>query len=190
MILILDCTNQHHPLLREEFVHPVQILVEGAGYETHVIPLDTRTLPAETKAVILTGTALMDNRFLKIGLPDPLKIWDGPVLGICAGMQLLVLSHGGSLIPCEKIGMTEIAVIKDDPVFSGKDRFVAWELHRSGVEGTGDFEVIARSASGVQGIKLLNKPWYGMLFHPEVRNEWLLINFLKSCVCDKTHHLN
>lgn len=182
MILILDCTRQDLPLLKPEFVHPVQSILKTAGYETAVLPLHTRTLPDGIKAVILTGTALMDHQFLKVGLPDPLMQWNGPVLGICAGMQLLAMTVGGSLIPSEKIGMTEITVIKDDPVFAGKDRFNAWELHQSGVEVTGECEILARSASGVQGIKLNDRPWYGVLFHPEVRNEWVLENFLKTYV--------
>lgn len=188
MIIILDCTGQDIPLLKAEFVHPVISIVEAAGYETEALPLNTKTLPHDTKAVILTGTTLMDHQFLKIGLPDQLMHWNGPVLGICAGMQLLAVTCGGSLIPSEKIGMTEITVIKEDPVFIGKERFNAWELHQSGVEVTGAFEVIARSASGVQGIKLLERPWYGVLFHPEVRNEWVLINFLKTYVHTEPVH--
>ena len=180
MILILDCTGQDLPLLKAEFVQPVASIIEAAGYETRVLPLGNQILPDNTRAVILTGTALRDNQFLKVGLPGPLVRWTGPVLGICAGMQLIAVTFGGSLFPYEKIGMTEITVMRDDPVFSGKDRFNAWELHQSGVEIDGEFEVLARSASGVQSIKHQNKPWYGVLFHPEVRNEWVLTNFLKT----------
>ena len=182
MIGILDCTRQDLPLLQTEFVHPVRNIVKEAGYEARVFPLDTPALPDDLQAVILTGTALQDHRFLHAGFPCHLLKWEGPILGICAGMQLLSVSFGGELFPCEMIGMIEITVIQDDPVFSGKDRFNAWELHQSGVKVPEECEVLARSDSGVQGFRFRHRPWYGVLFHPEVRNEWVILNFLKTYV--------
>ena len=180
MILILDCTNQDIPLLREEFVKPVHNIVRIAGYETTILPLGTRSLPQETKAVILTGTALKDHTYRTTGLPLDLLSGALPTLGICAGMQLIALSCGGRLIQNETIGMTEITAVTHYPVFSGRERFNAWEMHQSGVEVDGECEIIATSVSGVQGIKLRQKPWYGFLFHPEVRNEWLILSFLRE----------
>jgi GMP synthase (glutamine-hydrolysing) len=180
MILVLDCTRQDRPLLRDEFVSPVTGIVSGAGYETRVAPLDTLLMPAGVRAVILTGTALMDCEYLRIGLPGWLFSWGGPVLGICAGMQLLVISADGELVPEERIGMAEISSNTDDPLFSGKERFNAWEMHRSGVIVSGGMRILATSASGVQAIRYLDRPWYGVMFHPEVRNEWVILNFLRQ----------
>ena len=184
MILILDCTRQDIPLLREEFVTPIRTIVQNAGYETIVHTLNTTALPDGIQGVILSGTALMDHDYLKIGLPEWLLSWKGPVLGICAGMQLIAVSFGGELIPGENIGMTEITVTHDDPIFDGKKQFSAWELHQSMVTIPETIVIIAQSASGVQGIRLSDRPWYGVLFHPEVRNEWLIANFLNFSI----HH--
>lgn len=181
MILILDCTRQDIPLLRDEFVIPVMNIIQKAGYETVVQALDSRSMKRGSQAIILSGTSLMDHEFLKVGIPEWLLSWNGPVLGICAGMQLIAISSGGKLIPCEKIGITEITVVREDPVFSGKTRFDAWELHQSSVIIPETVLVLARSASGIQGIRLSDRPWYGMLFHPEVRNEWVILNFLQNC---------
>ena len=179
MILILDCTRQDIPLLREEFVNPIRNIVQDAGYETTVHPLNTLTPPDGVQGVILSGTALMDHDYLKTGLPEWLLSWKGPVLGICAGMQLIAVSFGGTLIPGENIGMTAITVTRDDPIFYGKERFNAWELHQSMVTIPETIAIVAQSVSGIQGIRLSGRPWYGVLFHPEVRNEWVILNFLK-----------
>lgn len=178
MILVIDCTRQDLPILRDEFVTPVMTIVMQAGYETCSQPLASEIIPENLQAVILTGTALKDDEFLKSGLPQWLISWTGPVLGICAGMQLIAISAGGEIIPGEKIGMAEISVTGEDPVFFGKTRFNAWELHRSGVIVPDTTTVLAISPSGVQAIRRADRPWYGLLFHPEVRNEWVILNFL------------
>lgn len=182
MILILDCTRQDLPLLKDEFVQPVLQIIRQAGYEARIEPLNSPNMPPGCNAVILTGTALQDHEFLATGLPKWLLGWTGPVLGICAGMQLLAMSAGGELIADEKIGMTEITVMKDDPVFSGRDRFNAWELHKSGVVVPQSVHILARGATGVQALRYADRPWYGVLFHPEVRNDWVIRRFLEVYV--------
>ncbi len=181
MIVILDCTRQDLPLLKQEFVSQVASIVERGGHQVMVLPLTTTEVPDNLQGVILTGTALKDDQYLVHGIPKWLMKWTGPVLGICAGMQLIVVAGGGTIIPSEKIGMTEITVTSDDKIFSGKERFHAWELHQSGVKPTESMKVLARSASGVQAVLCPDRPWYGVLFHPEVRNEWVIINFLEIC---------
>jgi GMP synthase (glutamine-hydrolysing) len=123
----------------------------------------------------------MDNVFQKNGLPQCIKEWTGPVLGICAGMQLLALHAGGSLIPGEEIGMTEIRAVGNDQIFNGKECFSAWELHKYQVLIPDSCITIADSQSGIQAFRYSDKPWYGMLFHPEVRNEWIIDNYLTLC---------
>ncbi len=181
MIAILDCTNQDLPLLKPEFINPIASIVQGSGYHSVVLPLAAHEMPDDLKGVILTGTALMDNQYLTIGLPEWLLDWAGPVLGICAGMQLIALTYGGRLVPSERIGMTEIRCTFSDQILEGKEQFTGWELHRSGIEVNGAVTVLARSASGIQMIRANDRPWYGLLFHPEVRNEWLITNFLDIC---------
>lgn len=178
MILIIDCTCQDHPLLRDEFVKPLENVVRKAGYLFRTISLAEKSNPGCVNGVILSGTAIRDHEFLKEGLPQWFDTYNGPVLGICAGMQLLTLSSGGSLIPDMKIGMAKIQVIGEDILFSGKESFEAWELHKSGVVVGNSCLVLATSQTGVRGFKMMDLPRYGVLFHPEVRNEWIIHNFL------------
>lgn len=181
MILIIDCTCQDFPMLMEEFVKPITSIVRNAGYEVQILPLNTEYPPDEIQGIILTGTALMDDQYLETGLPDWVVRWTGPVLGICAGMQLIATSFGGRIIPCKEIGMTDITILKSDPLFSGRDLMNVWELHQSGVWIPESFNTLARSTAGVQVFRLQTRPWYGVLFHPEVRNEWIITNFLEYC---------
>lgn len=178
MILIIDCTRQDLPLLRDEFVTPIRNIVQKAGYQALTQPLRDAHPVEGIEGVILTGTALQDREYLTTGIPDWLAVWDGPVFAIGAGMLLLITSAGGSLIPSEKIGMAEISVTRGDPVFAGWERFTAWELHQEGVTIPPSFREIARSGSGTRAVRSADHPRYGVLFHPEVRNEWIIQNFL------------
>jgi len=104
-----------------------------------------------------------------------------PVLGICAGMQVLVRAYGGDVHPRAGIGMAEQQVIAPDPLLTGKDRFPAYELHSLSVAQPTSFRVLGISPSGVQIIRHQYRPAYGVMFHPEVRNEWLIRRFLSLC---------
>ncbi len=188
MILIIDCTDPKVPLLKDEFVQPIITIVRQAGYELNTLTLASKNPTQEFQGVILTGTALMDHQYLNIGLPEWLKEWKGPVLGICAGMQMIAIASGGGVIPSEEIGMTDITVTKADPLFADTSTLSVWELHQSGVWISEKCTVLAQSPSGIQAFKLQEKPWYGLIFHPEVRNEWIFTNFLKLCNSKENEH--
>ena len=129
------------------------------------------------RQIILSGTALKDTATLSQPEKfDWLKETEKPVLGICAGMETIGVVFGCALIRCLEIGMTPISVVKENPFFSGD--FKAYSLHSYCVEPSEDFEVLAKSAKCIQVIKHKNKPIYGVLFHPEVRNPELIKRFI------------
>ena len=128
----------------------------------------------------MCGTALMDNDFLM----DTegfhwLKEIRKPVLGICAGMQMIGEVFGGRIVRESGIGMHEVKVEADDRIFGGRKGFTAYEMHSSTVETPNNFSVLAVSDRRPVVIRHIEKEIYGALFHPEVRNDWFVKNFLE-----------
>jgi GMP synthase (glutamine-hydrolysing) len=74
--------------------------------------------------------------------------------------------------------MTEIATLQENPLFSSS--FKAYGLHNFSVAPAEDFDVLAESAQCVQAIKHRQKNIYGVLFHPEVRNQEILQRFVST----------
>ena len=184
MILVVDLSYRPGSLSLDEFVAPVERIVQKEGDPTrirHYLDLSQPDIVAADGA-ILCGTALKDFGYLEgIEKFAWLLTFSRPVLGICAGMQVLVRAYGGEVHPVTGIGMAEQQVVAPDPLLAGKDRFPAFELHRLSVAPPPSFRVLAVSPSGVQIIRHQERPVYGVMFHPEVRNEWLIRRFLSLC---------
>ncbi len=95
-----------------------------------------------------------------------------PVLGVCRGMQMLVVYHGGELVPVSgHIGSRhELKVIKQSrlPLLTGE---LVNSYHGFGVlpENTGEgLEVLATSADGLVEAVAHNKhKQFGIMWHPE-----------------------
>lgn len=181
MILLADLSFRPHSLGEEEFVHPIAEIVRTHGQEVqirHYREVNGRDRE-EAEAVVLCGTALKDH-----GYADRLESfrWVGegslPCLGICAGMQVLGMLEGGRRMTAEEIGMTEIRRIREDPLLNGHSRFAAYALHRFSVALPASFVVLAVSDRCPQLVRQRGTLRYGTLFHPEVRNEWVVERFL------------
>ncbi len=177
MILIIDMCYEKDSLSNLEFVQPIRRIVEAANKKTKVVhfsELNDRWIGSSEK-VIMCGTALKDNEFVyHVDKFQWLKHCQKSVLGICAGMQMITLVFGGKIIKQKEIGMTQI-IAKDD-IF-GDTMVSAYEMHGNGVTLPKGFTLIAENLTGIQAIKKENI--YGIIFHPEVRNKQLVLNFLK-----------
>ena len=174
MILIVDM-NFRGSLGFYEFVLPLCDIVEPVEYEvkhySEVIDVE------KYEKVILSGTPLKDFGYLKdMKLFEWIRDCDVPILGICAGMQVIGLVFDSSLKLCQEIGMTEIVILKENHLFSSI--FRAYELHTYGIIPSDNFEILAVSEKCIQGIKYKGKKMYGVLFHPEVRNKDIVNQFI------------
>jgi GMP synthase-like glutamine amidotransferase len=184
MILVVDLCDRNHVLSRDEFVLPIARIVQGSDR----VPVirHYRTLTEEERiaadGIILCGTALKDNEFIRH--PEEFRWLEEdrvPVLGICAGMQVLVTTFGGQIRAGGEIGMTLIHTLLPDPLLEGKSEFHAYELHNFSPIFPDSFRLLAESSGYPQVIRHRSLSLYGVLFHPEVRNEWVVERFLDRC---------
>jgi GMP synthase (glutamine-hydrolysing) len=129
--------------------------------------------------IILSGTPLKDNATLsQLEKFQWIATCIKPILGICAGMQTIGLVFGSSLTKCLGIGMTEIRTLKENPLFSAS--FNAYALHNFSVTLAENFDALAESAQCVEAVKHRRQNVYGVLFHPEVRNQETLQRFVST----------
>jgi len=173
MILIVDMNSKQLSSL--EFVEPLKNIVmkfdncETKHY-TDAIELD------RYDKIIISGTALKENDYFKPTLFEWVEEFQRPILGICAGMEILGILFGSKLINCKEIGMQKITTIKDNKLFSSE--FNAYELHNYSLDPSEDFEVLSTSKNCIQAIKHKEKEIYGVMFHPEVKNKEIIQRFL------------
>jgi GMP synthase (glutamine-hydrolysing) len=183
VILLIDLCYREDSLGFEEFVLPIRRIVRKSGFSSREIHY-SRTVPSEisgSDAIVLCGTPLADNQFLvDIRQFSWLPACPVPVLGICAGMEVLTLVHGGRLDNCIEIGMTPVRVTGEEPFLGRTGEFPAYELHGFGCHVPEEFRVLAESDRCVQVIRHESRPQWGVMFHPEVRNDWVVEQFLAS----------
>jgi GMP synthase-like glutamine amidotransferase len=180
MILIVDMNSKENAFGFFEFVLPIVAIAEELEKceVKHYLEVNERNLNGYDK-IILSGSALKDTATLNqtvqfMWIKDCAK----PILGICAGMQTVGLVFGGRLEKCREIGMTEIATLKANLLFSS--RLKVYSLHNYAILPSDEFDVLAESAKCVQAIKHTQKDIYGVLFHPEVRNKEVVQRFIHA----------
>ncbi len=178
MILIVNMNDKRHSLALCEFVLPIASIVKRHDkYEVkHYSELQAKKLGKYSK-IILSGTTLKEDKYLgDIKRFGWLKDFSRPVLGICAGMQVISLVFGSSLSKCKEIGMVNIRTVKENKLFSGS--FEAYALHNCAVKPSASLEILAESSGCVQAVRA--REVYGVLFHPEVRNKGIIGKFLEE----------
>jgi GMP synthase (glutamine-hydrolysing) len=184
MILLVDLSWKQHSLSRDEFVGPVARIVSGAGEdwrEAHFSGITAEDFSG-ADGIILCGTALRDNVFAEhVQEFSWLQEVSVPVLGICAGMQALSLVYSGTLRPACEIGMTTVRVTHPDPLLPDQPAFEAYELHSFACDPPPGWVVTAVSDRCVQAIRHPDRPLYGVMFHPEVRNDLVVERFCTLC---------
>lgn len=179
MILIVDMNWKRDSLAFNEFVSPIVSAVQPIEdcKVKHFLEIEPAELKGYSK-IVLSGTALKDHATLKqIDKFNWIKTCGKPLLGICAGMQTISLVFGEPLRSCLQIGMAEIKTLKENPLFQGD--FKAYALHNYSVGACKNFENLAQSTKCIQTIKHKQKNIYGVLFHPEVRNQEILKQFIQ-----------
>lgn len=160
MILIINiCKEIFHEL---EFVKPIEDILKdnSINFNTkHYLNLTESDIKTADK-IIICGTSLKDNEFLNhVDKFDFLLKFNKPVLGICGGSHIIGLLLGYEKKEQKEIGMKELE-LKDE--FLGVRGWIqVYHLHQLCVLP----EVFHKDN------------FYSVLFHPEVRNKEMIVNF-------------
>ncbi|RLE47708.1 hypothetical protein DRJ25_01735 [Candidatus Woesearchaeota archaeon] len=176
ILLVNTCAEKLHYF---EFVRPVEDILRKNGFSfvtKHYSEISENDLSLADK-VIICGTSLKDNQFLKdIKKFSWLRDFEKPVLGICAGMQLIGVLFGGKLKKKTEIGFFEEVFDRSFLGLSGKVQ--VYHLHNNFVDFSAldDFEVFSKGQIP-QAVKHKKKSIFGVLFHPEVRQKSLISEF-------------
>ncbi len=188
MILIVDLCGERGSLSRFEFVHPISAIVEKYGEmagTVHVSDLSSAAAKA-ADGIVLCGTAIKDHAWQGLlGELEWLRDVRTPVLGICAGSQLIAALHGGVVSPWPVIGMQATTVLEEDKVLGKERSFEAYHLHNLGHSLPPGFRLLAGTEERAEAFRHTERPIWGVLFHPEVRNERIVEAFTDLCHRDR-----
>ena len=180
MILIVNVCSDG--LSYFEFVKPVEDIIRKAEIDSvtrHFLSLNPRDI-SQAEMVILCGTAMKDFGYLdNMGKFKWITELDKPVLGICAGMQILGKLYDCNLLERTRIGRYRVKIVRKNSLTS-KDEFYSYFLNSMAVEPSEDFETLGQSGNFRCMFEHRYKRFYGCLFHPEVLNPEIITNFVQK----------
>ncbi len=176
VLVVSLCKYELH---ESEFVRPVlNILIDNCiNYSFKNYKDINSDLVEYFDKIILCGTGLLDNDFLNnLNNFNWILNYNGDILGICAGMQILGLVYGGNLKKKTEIGFYSEEFNFNFLGLTGKKE--VYHLHNNYIC---DWEKIGFKVYSTSNIPQAVKrnSFYGVLFHPEIRNKDLILNFLK-----------
>jgi GMP synthase (glutamine-hydrolysing) len=178
MILIINvCKEKLHYL---EFVKPVEDILKSNNIDfitRNYLEVGDDILEKADK-VIICGTSLKDNDFIKhLESFSWIKEFNKSILGICAGMQIIAGVFEFKLKKNPEIGFFKEIFDKDFLGLSGEQE--VYHLHNYYSEFSDDFEVYCKNQKIIQAVKHKQKEIYGVLFHPEVRQKNMILEFAR-----------
>jgi GMP synthase (glutamine-hydrolysing) len=189
-IIILDFGSQYTQLIARR-VRECKVYSEIYPYNSGLDAIRG----ASPKGIILSGSpASVYNQKAPLISKDIFNL-NIPILGICYGMQILCLLHGGDVEAHHKreYGNAELTIDSNQDLFAGfplSENIQVWMSHGDRVKSIPKgFDVIGHSSnSPYAATRLKSKQFYGVQFHPEVvhtpQGKRILENFLlRICKC-------
>lgn len=194
-VLVLNTHTGPNP----DFLHPLQRFIDKHGLKSTLISGHARKDPQNYQGfkIILSGVPLSADYSLstpatKAQISDHygwIKNWQGPVLGICYGHQILAHLFGGEVQPLEKRVVDRQYPLKIDhnpdqgSIFSGLNTIHVFAEHRDYVSRIPEnFEVLAQKGNVPYILYEPNRNFYGMQFVPErsgPKTQKALLRFLR-----------
>jgi GMP synthase-like glutamine amidotransferase len=177
MILIINVCYDR--LSESEFVKPIENILKNSDAQfltNHYTSVAQDDLNKAEK-IIICGTALRDLNYLKdIEMFSWLKEFRRPVLGICGGLQIIAKISHNDLIEKTRIGRFRVNVTRKNRLTPRKE-FYSYFLNSRAVKIRKPLETLAKSRGLECMVKHKDKEVYGCLFHPEVLNPEVIVNF-------------
>jgi GMP synthase-like glutamine amidotransferase len=103
----------------------------------------------------------------------------GEYEAVALNAGVLVASvFGGEIVPQPKIGLEKIEIARETPLLGHPREIEGYHLHNSGVTLPLGFDLVAGRPSQIEAFKHAKRPIYGIIFHPEVRNRWVVERFV------------
>jgi len=186
MILILDFGSQYTQLIARK-IRALNVYAEIAPFNLTLQEIQARkpggiVLSGGPASVMETGSPRVDDGIFRMGVP---------ILGICYGMQLTTLVHGGAVSRSDsrEYGHSLMTIRREDPLFTGVPKELqVWMSHGDSVKDLADgFVRLATSRDcPIAAMRHAKLPIYGLQFHPEVHHtkhgQKILRNFARR-VC-------
>ena len=196
-LLILDFGSQYTQLIARR--------IREVGVYCEIMPWDTDASDIRVfvpSGIILSGGPESVTVADSPRAPDIVFALDVPLLGICYGMQTMAAQLGGVVEGSDtsEFGYAQIrrtsagglfADFADKTDSSDQQLLDVWMSHGDKVSQLPpDFDRIAETDScPIAGMAHVNKPWFGIQFHPEVthttQGENIFAHFVKQiCSCE------
>ncbi len=165
-----------------QYTHRIYRTLQDLKVETKIVPNSASFEEIKNAdALAFSGSGGLVSQGASMGnCPVYLEKFSKPILGMCAGHQLIGEFFGGkvrsaseSLSGTPEFGKTEIIIDKHGDLFRGlPQKFFVWESHNDEVsEISPELELLAHSDTcAFEAIKHVSRPIYGVQFHPEVQH--------------------
>ncbi|HIP92523.1 MAG TPA: glutamine-hydrolyzing GMP synthase [Thermotoga sp.] len=176
-VLILDYGSQYTQLIARK--------VRELGIFSEIASSNSNIDPSLYDLVILSGGPLSVYEKNALSLPKWFHSFQGKVLAICYGMQLISKEFGGKVVKgIGEYGRTKIRITRNDPLFDKLPKeFSVWMSHGDRVEELpkGFYETSKTEKGVISSATDYEKYWL-LQFHPEVHHteygKEILKNFL------------
>ena len=175
-----------------QWTHREWRVLKYLGVDTQIVERDSPFEDlADLDGLVLSGGAPTGVTLETMGSnPVYLEKASYPVLGICAGAQVMGLHYGGALAPARapEFGKAELLVEAQGRILAGvPEKSIVWENHNDEVARVPNgFRVLARSVNcNMQAMEDERRARYAVQFHPEVEHtqfgEQVFRNFIELC---------